>query len=213
MFLYLIRHAQSEANAQVPGAAIDCTLTDLGRRQAEAVARQIAALGVDHILASPYQRALETAEMIRQATKVPAEVFPLLHEHHVSPFLQDEWPLLSRAALRERFGHFAVPETFVDAFWHTPPEEPDAVLARAHRVFPELWERFAAAPDGRQDVRIALVSHGSPIGKLVLAFLGITTVQGLDVQIGNASVSILEYWPAQRTLRAVNRADHLDGLK
>lgn len=212
MLLYLIRHAQSEANAKTPGAPIDCALTELGRRQATAVGQYVAREGIDRILASPYVRALETAEAIRRETNVPAEVYSLLHEHHVDAFPEGKWPLLARAQLNERYPHFHVSESFVDAFWHTPPEEAGAVLNRAHRVFPELWERFAAVPDGRQDVRIALVSHGSPIGKLVLAFMGLTSVGDVSVQIGNASITILDYWPDWRELRAVNRIEHLAGL-
>jgi broad specificity phosphatase PhoE len=214
MHLYLIRHAQSEGNAQVAGAAIDCRLTELGRRQAAAVARRVAALGVGWVLASPYTRALETAEAIRQATGAPAAVVPLLHEHHIKPFPENEdWPLLSRAALTERYPHFQLPDDFgAGPKWHDVPETEDAVLARAGRVLAQLWERYAAAPGGNQDVKLALVSHGSPTGKLLMAALRLPSTQGIEIRIANASLSIVEYWPDWRVLHAANRVDHLDGL-
>ena len=208
MQLFLVRHAESEGNAQVPGATIDCGLTDLGQRQAEAVAERLAALGVDRVLASPYVRTLETAQAIQAATGAPAEAFPLLHEHHFQAF-PDEWPLLSRAALANRFPAFAIPEDFQDARWHTPPETDEAALRRAGQALDELRVRFAGDPD----VRLAIVSHGSPTGKLILAFLGVTAMAGLDVTISNASLSILEERDGYRVVHAVNRVDHLDHLR
>jgi broad specificity phosphatase PhoE len=208
--LYLVRHAQSEANAGVRGAPVDCFLTDLGRRQAAAAGRRLAALGIDRVLASPYTRALETADAIRRATDAPAGIVPLLHEHHVRPFPGEDWPLLSRDALAERYPDFELPADFAFAArWHDVPEEEQAVLDRAARVLDDLWRRYAAAPDGSQDVRLALVSHGSPTGKLVMAALRITSPQGLEVHIANASITTIDYFPDWRSLHASNDTSHL----
>ena len=207
MLLFLVRHAQSEANARVPGAPIDCALTERGRQQAEAVARRLAAERIDLLLASPYQRALETAEAIRVATGAPAEILPHLHEHHDQPF-PDEWPLMPRSLLAQRFPHFAVPEDWQDAGWHTPPEAHETALERARRVVAHLSARFASQPDAR----VALVSHGSPVGKLVLAFAGVPTTRDLTVTIDNASISVLYDGYGQRYVHAVNRVDHLGHL-
>ncbi|NBY46265.1 MAG: histidine phosphatase family protein, partial [Proteobacteria bacterium] len=42
MLIYLVRHAQSEANAGLPDAPIDCELTELGQRQAQATGVRLA---------------------------------------------------------------------------------------------------------------------------------------------------------------------------
>lgn len=207
MLLFLVRHAQSEANARVAGATIDCPLTDLGRRQAAAAARKLVASGIDLVLASPYSRVLQTAEIIRAASNVPAEIVPLLHEHHLRPF-PDEWPLLSRAAIEESYPHFDIPPDWRDAGWHSPPEEHDAALDRARRVVADLSARFAATPD----VRVALISHGSPTGKLILAFAGVPSTGDLTVTVDNASISVLYEGYGHRYVHAVNRVDHLGEL-
>ena len=213
VLLYLIRHAQSEGNAGVRGAAIDCSLTDLGRRQAEAMAQRVTELGVDRVLASPYVRTLQTADALRRAAGVPATVMPLLHEHHIKPF-PDEWPLLSRAALAEQFPDFELPADFAfDPRWHDVPEEEEQVLSRARGVLRDLWERYAAAPNGSQEVRLALVSHGSPTGKLVMAAVGLESPKKTAVRIENASISMVEWYPDWRVLLATNRVDHLAHLK
>lgn len=226
MLLYLIRHAESERNAGVPGSPIDCALTAIGQRQAAAVGQRVAELGVDWVLSSPYVRTLETAEAVRRATGAPGAVVPLLHEHHVEAFPQTEdWPLLSRAALTERYPHFRLPEDFAaDSEWHDQPETDQGVLRRAKGVLAALWERYALAPggqppqgqspggqprDGKQDVRLAVVSHGSPTGKLLMATLRLESPSGIEFRIDNASLSIVEYWPDWRVVEAINRVDHL----
>ncbi len=216
MRLYLVRHAQSEANAGLPGATRDSRLTELGRRQAEAVAQHLARHRIGRVLASPYVRTLETAEAIRLATGAPATVVPLLHEHQVRPFEVDDWPLLSRAALGERYPDFALPPDFAfDPRWHDAPETEAGVLRRAGQVVLELWHTYAAAPGGDQEVRLVVVSHGSPTAKLVLAALGLAIAPGIGVQlrIDNASISTVEYFPPSRLLLGLNRVEHLEPLR
>ena len=65
MHITVVRHAQSEANAGVAGAPIDCELTPLGRRQAEATGKWLVRANLDIILCSPYIRALETGKIGR----------------------------------------------------------------------------------------------------------------------------------------------------
>jgi broad specificity phosphatase PhoE len=216
MLLHFIRHAQSEANAGVSGAGRDCTLTDLGRRQAAAVAARLAEMGVDGVLASPYLRTLETAEAIRAVSGAPAGVLPLLHEHQVRPFETDDWPLLSRAALAARFPDFELPPDFAfSPRWHDAPETEADVLRRAGRVLDELWQQYGAPATEGPPARLALVSHGSPTGKLLLAALRLAPVDGVEVQlrIDNASISSVDFRPEARVVLATNRVDHLAHLK
>ena len=215
MILYVVRHAQSEGNAQVPGAGKDSRLTELGRRQAQAVGARLAEIGIDRVLASPYTRALETAEAIRKATGAPAGIVPLLHEHHVEPLGSDkeeDWPFLSRPALAERFPDFELPADFAFApKWHDIPEADEAVVRRGRRVLEEIWERYAAGRGG--GVKLALVTHGSPAGKLVMALLGLEAPQKVAVRIDNASITIFDYTPDLKVLVASNRVDHLEHLR
>src|SRR5436305_3157034 len=67
--LILARHGQTTANASglLLGRA-DLPLTDLGRRQAEAIASTIH--GAARVVSSPLRRALETAAMLSNAVEV-----------------------------------------------------------------------------------------------------------------------------------------------
>lgn len=70
--LYLVRHAQSEASHPLGDAAR--RLTPEGRETFRARAEELAAeLRPARILASPYARAWETAELLGAATGAPVE--------------------------------------------------------------------------------------------------------------------------------------------
>lgn len=66
MELYLVRHGQSEANAQkiMQGAKIDRPLTNQGIQQAQVTKAKLADLHFDQIFVSPLRRASQTAEII-----------------------------------------------------------------------------------------------------------------------------------------------------
>ena len=81
MELYLIRHAQSENNAQPEEQRVeDPALTAMGRRQAGLLADWITSLNLTRLITSPFLRTLETTEAIRQATRLTPEVRVQLHE-------------------------------------------------------------------------------------------------------------------------------------
>ena len=63
MILYLIRHGESAFNAEgrIQGQ-MNPPLSELGRRQAVALAPALAGLEIDAIYASPLERAFATAE-------------------------------------------------------------------------------------------------------------------------------------------------------
>lgn len=76
MLLLLVRHGQSLGNIEGRIQGDDDPLTDLGRRQAAAVAEALAARGdVTHLYASTLDRAMETAGIIGRA--VGLEPVPL----------------------------------------------------------------------------------------------------------------------------------------
>ncbi|NNP67031.1 histidine phosphatase family protein [Acinetobacter sp. Ac_5812] len=79
MSIFLIRHAQSEAN--INGRALShasISLSDHGKEQA----RQLCELlpKIDHVIVSKYLRTYQTAEPILQKYKLSAEIDENLHE-------------------------------------------------------------------------------------------------------------------------------------
>ena len=76
--LILTRHGQAAPGDLMLGGQLDLRLTPEGREEADALARRLAGVRIDRIIASPMLRALETAQAI--ATGRPVEVDERLRE-------------------------------------------------------------------------------------------------------------------------------------
>ncbi len=82
--IYLIRHGQTENNVKnIWGGCsekCDVSLTETGRKQADAVAEYLQNVGVKAVFCSHLKRAVETAERISARIGVPYHVKEDLHE-------------------------------------------------------------------------------------------------------------------------------------
>ena len=202
MILHIIRHAESLANIG-KSTVIDCELSDLGATQVLHVARALQQIGIDRVLSSPYRRALNTANGIATEANVPIEIMIGLHEHHPAAF-PTEWPLLSRVEMAAHHPKVELADDFLDRDWHQPPESEQAAIERMSRTLDAIILKYGATA-----TRLVAVTHGSPAGKLVQAFLGATDPVRAEVVIANASITTLEILGTKRFLRGVNMTDHL----
>jgi broad specificity phosphatase PhoE len=148
----LIRHGQSEFNVvysvtRVDPGIRDPRLTETGRAQARAAAGRLAGEGVRRLLASPYTRALETAEIIADALGVPITVTPLVGER--AAFACDVGT--ETTALRQRWPGLAL-DHLAETWWPTL-EETEATL---HGRCIAFRREIAAAEDWRH---VAVVTH------------------------------------------------------
>ena len=66
MLLYVVRHGDPDYEHD--------SLTPLGQRQAEAVARRLAVNGLDRIYSSPLGRAVATAKPTSEILRLPIEI-------------------------------------------------------------------------------------------------------------------------------------------
>lgn len=73
MDLIIVRHGRPERVEDLASAA-DPGLTDIGRAQAEAVARFMLQEQVDHVVSSPMRRARETAQPLADALGMDPEI-------------------------------------------------------------------------------------------------------------------------------------------
>ena len=83
MKLYVARHGETTWNVEnkICGRT-DAPLTDRGRTQAEELARRAEGKGIEVILASPLQRAVDTATAVSQVIGVPVLTDARLVEQH-----------------------------------------------------------------------------------------------------------------------------------
>jgi probable phosphoglycerate mutase len=147
--MLLVRHGQSEWNAlgRWQGNA-DPALTELGRLQARHAAGRVGA--VDVIVASPLQRALDTARIISEQIGVgPVVVDPDLAERDAG-----EWEGLTRAEIEDGWPGYLATD-------RRPPgyEDHETLVGRARAAL----DRVHAAYDGAE---VLVVTHGGLIGSV-----------------------------------------------
>lgn len=212
MLQYLIRHGESVSNAagRVQGQE-DVPLSDVGLRQAEAVAAWGRSLGaaarhdVEEIWSSPLARARQTAERVAAALGLPLRIEDALRELHAGIFQGHLW-----ADLEARFPAEVAAWRSGDADYAIPGGESRAQLAERGRA---ALEALAARP-----VRgMIVVAHGgiltAALGSLVgrahplLAAAAERPFTKLPA-LANCSVTTVR-WPGPE-LVVFNETAHLD---
>ncbi len=154
--LVLVRHAQSLYNRDGEKAGLNSGLTELGWRQAQAVAEWLArAYRPDAVLSSSMVRARQTAEIIAQRLGLPVTVHEGLEEAEFS-----YWDELPR-----------VPDDPLLA-WHESwqPDPANAPLYTSFRA--RIYESLQRLLDRYTGKTTILVSHGGTIGTLMRSLFG-----------------------------------------
>jgi probable phosphoglycerate mutase len=78
--VYFVRHGQSAGNVAPVFQSLNSPLTETGQKQAERIAKRVSNLSFETLIASPVQRAKETAEAIAKATGKKLEFSDLFVE-------------------------------------------------------------------------------------------------------------------------------------
>jgi broad specificity phosphatase PhoE len=109
--VWCLRHAESEANAEVSGAGNDSRLTDLGRHQALEAAQKLAAEPLTRIYSSTARRARQTAELLAPTPGLRITAMPELVEVHCTAEVLRAWVIeqdLGQRAADGETGHEVV---------------------------------------------------------------------------------------------------------
>jgi len=157
----LLRHGESEGNARnVHQGQADFPLTAAGRAQARRLAQAWAARGVtfDGIIASPLQRAAETARIIAAALHFPAENIAY----------DAIWKERDKGELTGRPFAAAPRSTGPTSLYH-PVGETGESMWEVYQRAAEALRRLLTHPPGRYLV----VSHGGITNLVIHAILGI----------------------------------------
>ena len=151
--LHLVRHGQSTWNARgrLQGHTAHVRLTALGRRQAAAAARALAAAPVTAVWTSDLRRARETAELVAAPHGLPVVVEPALREQAHGAFEGQPAarvaPVLAAA----------------DPDWAPPGGES---ARRLHARVAALLDRLPAAGE------LVLVTHGETVRAALAVLAG-----------------------------------------
>ncbi|HWE29582.1 MAG TPA: histidine phosphatase family protein [Polyangia bacterium] len=203
--ILLLRHGQSEGNEGGRfGGHGPTPLTALGRRQAEATARVLAAEGgLSAIFASDLPRAMQTAQPIVTATGIAMRTTPALRERAVGVF----------TGMTFAEAEAAHPEIFRAMMQRDPdacPPEGESSRARLAHVgafFDETIERFGVAG------RALFVSHAFTLNLLLRRVVGLAESPTVFFRTDNCALHRLRRSPAGFwNVEALNDRRHLVGV-
>jgi broad specificity phosphatase PhoE len=189
---YFVRHGESEGNAaRIFTGQTDSPLTPRGRRQAAAVADELAKVKFDRIISSDLSRSRDTAEVIAKRRGIAVEVVPELREINVGD--------RTGKTFDETRG---LPNWNDDGFVSWPGGESlDQVLARTLGAI----DRLTRESPGK---RILIVGHGGVNRILLSHFLGI--LPKLDrTPGGNTNISVVRTDGKTHTVERLFTTDHV----
>ena len=200
--IYLVRHGETSFNRDGLGLGrADPPLTDLGRRQAAAVAERLSRESVTRILSSPLARATETARAIAGTRGLALDLRAELTELDAGE--ADGVPL---AELRVRHGEFL--ERWMGPMPADVPmpggESLRDVVLRLTSVIDELRE------SGEES--IVVVSHNFVLKALVCELLQIDLHRFRAIAVDLASVSTIATTRRGPSIVSLNDTCHLHHL-
>jgi probable phosphoglycerate mutase len=174
--LLLVRHGQSEWNAAglMQGQTQHVPLTELGRSQAAAAARDLANLRPRALVSSDLLRALQTAESCARSTGLPITTSPMLREQG--------YGVLEGRPSRELWDVV----DWTDPHWAADGGES---LAQLHARVGSYLEQLRAEPPAAV---VALVTHGDTIRAAQAVAAGLGPEAMPAVTPPNGSVTRLE---------------------
>lgn len=157
MQLLLIRHGQSQANLEGIIQGNDDPLTELGRRQADALGRHLAATrSINVLYASPLARARQTAQLIGGHLGLEPVFEPGLAEIHAGTAAGMTWDAWA-AAHPERAARMRTRARTLNDGW----EGGETGRVFRTRVL-AAWDRIVEAHRATDDT-VAVVSHGGAL--------------------------------------------------
>ena len=184
-----MRHGQSEDNVTPVFQSPDSPLNEKGKRQAESIAQRVSKLSFDALIASPFERAKQTAEAIATATDKVAEYSDLFVER-VKPSYLNGKPYAdekAHALWREWEKSLYASGTRVD-----DGENFDDLIARADKALTFL--------QNRPEQSLVVVTHGYFLRTIVARVLLGTLLSGeafkhiqRTADMENTGLTVLQY--------------------
>ena len=201
--LYLIRHAESEAQKQphiVCGRSNEVPLTRLGEFQAEGLGKRLAKEGVkfDYVYSSVAERAKETAKIAIESMETNNEI--QLREECLEQS-QGDWEGQPRSEVMSK-------EVKDQMHWgYRPPngESKEDVAERMHNWIEK--EIMPMCAEGK-NVNVAVFTHQWAIKCFLQKIYGTETTTANAMIVDNTSVTHLQFNPKWRSAK-VNDSEHL----
>ncbi len=211
MKLYVIRHGQSYVNLRDwNGGNVDAGLTDLGKKQADALAKWLPSevKKVDHLYCSTMMRARETAAPVQLTYDIKPVYDDRIREIGNNRMDSQPWP----SDNLPEYGDFWGTERPFHSI--TPKREGGESLMHFRLRIGSFVEDLLEAHFGET---VMIVCHGGVIEAFYDHLFNIGHRKACEMWSKNTAVAHFEYikYPNRETWRVYyhNRAEHLEGLK
>ncbi len=192
MDLLLIRHARPHRIDGASGPA-DPDLTDLGHRQAEAMADWLAVERIDAIYVSPMRRARQTAAPLEQALGLEGYIRHGLQEYDAE---DDHYiPMEDLKADKARWREFIASQQRQDMSEFT-----DLVVSTIEELIA-----------GHRGQRVAVVCHGGVINVWAAQVLGIASAMFFEPHYTSINRFVAAS-SGERSVASLNEVGHLRGV-
>jgi broad specificity phosphatase PhoE len=199
--LVLVRHGQTDWN--VNGRYMGWTdepLNEEGLRQAERLGRRLERWPISAVYSSPLKRAWRTAEIIAGPHSVSVQRMEDLGEMRIGA-----WEGLYAGDIAARY-----PE-----LWKTWRANPGDFRMPGGESLGEVRQRAVRAfnwmIDGSEGKMVLAVTHDVVVRLLVAHCLGVSTDIYRRLEVGNASMTVIERDGERGRLRVLNDTAHLEG--
>ncbi len=201
--LFLIRHAETEWNtAQIFQGRLDSPLTPNGLEQAAQLASRLASEGIAAIYSSDQGRAMQTAQMVANRTKLQ-----LIPRSELREIDCGEWTGKSYQEVRTRW-----PEAFAN--WRSQPhlhqmpggESVTQVQQRGLRMVEEIRRQHP----GRT---VCVVTHNTVVRSLLCHFQGRPLSQLWEGEKQpNCALNLIEFSGGRLSLLEIASTEHLSSI-
>jgi len=162
--LFLIRHGQTDGNAQGRyQGSMDTHLTEEGRFQARCAKKYLSNVKFSSIYSSPMKRAIETAQIISDGLSHEIKIRDALREINFG-----KWEGLKFEEINEKYHNDY--QAWLSNPFKSPPTEGESFTDLISRADSEIKKIVAENADGS---RVAVITHGGLILSLIVNWLQI----------------------------------------
>lgn len=203
--LLFVRHGEQAYREGMPlRDAVDPPLSDLGEKQAAAVADRLATHEIDAVYASPYQRAHATGAAIAEPHGHEAVVLDDLREVDLWSKLPQDLSLRDAVGVEELRSIFRTVQEH--RTWDSYPygEGSESFRTRVERAISRIVEDHAGE-------RVALACHGGVIAT-VLALI-MESPRDYGIAVHHSSITTIRGADVRRSIVAVNDFSHVLGFQ
>ncbi len=200
--LFLIRHAETEANSKKRyQGQTDHGLNEKGRKQAQRVGIRLASEPLSGIYSSVLERAKETAERIAIYHGLEVITMESLNELNFG-----DWEGLTAEEISKQY-----PELFRK--WTNGELDIQIPGGENRKLFLErINKALSSILQTHQGKTVAVVTHGGPIKSIICQALRTEPNAFWHFREDNGAINLIEYNQGHHTVMFINDICHLNGM-